>query len=64
MSPEVVRLLLAHGADVDARTRTRSLLVSLGGSGAEGAADLPLGGFTPLLFAARQGSVASARLCS
>ena len=60
--PEVVGLLLAHGADVGARTRTRSLLVSLGGSGAEGAADLPLGGFTPLLFAARQGGVASARL--
>ena len=60
--PEVVRLLLAHGADVRARTRTRSLLVSLGGSGADGAAELPLGGFTPLLFAARQGSTESARL--
>ena len=60
--PEVVRLLLAHGADVGARARTRSLLVSLGGSGTEGAADLPLGGFTPLLFAARAGSVESARL--
>ena len=60
--PDVVRLLLAAGADVGARARTRSLLVSLGGSGADGAADLPLGGYTPLLFAARQGSVESARL--
>ena len=60
--PDIVPPLLGHGADVGARTRPRSLLVSLGGSGAEGAADLPLGGFTPLLFAARQGSVASARL--
>ncbi|MCY3846744.1 MAG: ankyrin repeat domain-containing protein [Acidobacteria bacterium] len=60
--PDVVRLLLAHGADVGARSESRSLLVSLGGSGADGAADLPLGGFTPLLFAARQGSVESARL--
>lgn len=59
---DVVRVLLAHGADVGARARTRSLLVSLGGSGADQAARLPLGGFTPLLFAARQGSVASARL--
>ena len=60
--PGVVRVLLAHGADVGARALSRSLRVSLGGSGAEGAADLPLGGFTPLLFAARQGGVESARL--
>ena len=60
--PEVARLLLTHGADVGARTRTRSLLVSLGGSGADRAAELPLGGFTPLLFAARRGNVESARL--
>ncbi len=60
--PEVVRLLVERGADVHARTETRSLLVSVGGRGAERAANLPLGGFTPLLFAARQGSVDSARL--
>ena len=60
--PDVVRLLVDHGADVHAHTETRSLLVSLGGRGAERAGNLPLGGFTPLLFAARQGSVDSARL--
>ncbi len=59
---DVVRLLLAHGADVHARTRTRSLLVSVGGRGDERARNLPLGGFTPLLFAARHGEVESARL--
>ena len=60
--PDVVRLLIERGADVHARTETRSLLVSLGGRGAERAGNLPLGGFMPLLFAARQGSVDSARL--
>ena len=60
--PDVVRVLVEHGADVHARTETRALLVSVGGRGAERAANLPLGGFTPLLFAARQGSVESARL--
>ena len=60
--PDVVRVLVEHGADVHARTATRSLLVSVGGRGASRAANLPLGGFTPLLFAARQGSVESARL--
>ncbi len=60
--PDVVRVLVEYGADVHARTETRSLLVSLGGRGAERAGNLPLGGFTPLLFAARQGSVDSARL--
>ena len=60
--PDVVRVLVEYGADVHARTESRSLLVSLGGRGAERAGNLPLGGFTPLLFAARQGSVDSARL--
>ncbi len=60
--PDVVRLLIEHGADVHARSEARSLLVSLGGRGANRAGNLPLGGFTPLLFAARQGSVESARL--
>ena len=60
--PGVVRLLVDHGADVHARSEARSLLVSLGGRGADRAGNLPLGGFTPLLFAARQGSVESARL--
>ena len=60
--PGVVRLLIEHGADVHARTRTRSLLVSVGGRGDERARELPLGGFTPLLFAARHGRIESARL--
>ncbi len=60
--PEVVRTLIEHGADVHARTRSRSLLVSVGGRGDERARELPLGGFTPLLFAARHGRVESARL--
>ena len=53
---------MSTGADVHARSEARSLLVSLGGRGADRAGNLPLGGFTPLLFAARQGSVESARL--
>lgn len=60
--PEVVQVLLERGADVTARTETRRLLVSLGGRGPNGAGELELGGFTPLLFAARQGDVESARL--
>jgi len=60
--PNVVRLLIEHGADVHARTETRSLLVSVGGRGDERARKLPLGGFTPLLFAARHGGIESARL--
>ena len=61
--PEVVRLLLKRGAGVEARTRSRALLVSLdGGAGGTDPGEVRLGGFTPLLFAARQGSVESARL--
>ena len=61
--PEVVRILLERGASVEARTKSRSLLVSLdGGAGGTDPGEVRLGGFTPLLFAARQGSVESARL--
>ena len=60
--PDVVRILIEHGADVHARTRSRALLVSVGGRGDERARELPLGGFTPLLFAARHGRIESARL--
>ena len=61
--PEVVRLLLKRGAAIEARTKSRSLLVSLdGGAGGTDPGEVRLGGFTPLLFAARQGSVESARL--
>ena len=60
--PDVARVLIGRGADVHARTESRSLLVSVGGRGDERARELPLGGFTPLLFAARHGDVESARL--
>lgn len=71
----VAKILVDHGADVKARTRTTKELVvrevSLARQSCPGPnpqapcveADLaPKGGFTPLLFAARQGSIASARL--
>lgn len=61
--PEIVRILLDHGAAIDTRTKSRSLLVSLeGGAGGTDPGEVKLGGFTPLLFAARQGNVESARL--
>ena len=61
--PDIVRMLLERGAAIDARTKSRSLLVSLeGGAGGTDPGEVRLGGFTPLLFAARQGSVTSARL--
>lgn len=64
-NPEVVRLLLAHGADVHARSTTYDLAVSLGNATAErggGSVMVPQRGFTPLLFAARHGRVENARL--
>jgi uncharacterized protein len=65
---DVVRTLIELHADLDARSATRSLVVNTGiqaGSGGynpPGQADHEEGGFTPLLFAARQGSLASAKL--
>ncbi|HEX6896517.1 MAG TPA: ankyrin repeat domain-containing protein [Bryobacteraceae bacterium] len=71
---DVVRILVSHGADVHARTRVSQLLVIREETGARqscpGAnpsapciqADMSArGGFTPLLFAARQGNIESAR---
>ena len=71
--PAIVRLLIEHGADVDARSRVRRLVISRRLQSGLRYADLPrsygtdsedtdVGGFTPLLFAARQGDVESARL--
>ena len=71
--PAVVRLLLEHGADPHARSRIRREVISRRlqsdlrygersrslGSDAE---ETDIGGFTPLLFAARVGDLESARL--
>ncbi len=67
--PEVVRLLLERGADVAARSGTHQLVFNMGGSRSAGSAsaetpleEVPLGGSTPLLFAARSGDLESAKL--
>jgi uncharacterized protein len=52
--PEVVRLLIEVGADVKARSKVRRENTTVG--------MVDEGGYTPLLFAARQGDLASARL--
>ena len=69
----VVRLLIEYGADVAARSRERRKVISrrlqselkygeLGRNYGTDAEETRVGGFTPLLFAARHGDVASARL--
>lgn len=62
---EVVQLLLSRGADVHARSAVRSRVVHTGNrfgdrGESRGVVTMDLGGFTPLLFAARQGDVAIA----
>ena len=67
---EAVELLVARGADVDARSRIYPVADAAGSEGPEpedaepGAPPVGYsnGGFTPLLFAAREGDLASARL--
>lgn len=61
----VVRLLLAHGADVRARSAVTPVMVNRGDPNdiytvVKG--EVPFGGSTPLLFAARQGDAESASL--
>jgi len=51
--PEMVRLLIKHGADVEAQTTVN--LNQRQVSGEPRAQHRPSGGFTPLMFAARQG---------
>ena len=60
----VVRELLEAGADVHVRSRVRSVATASSPrtGAAEGVSVIDEGGFTPLLFAARQGDLASARL--
>ena len=60
--PEVVRALLASGARVDDRSLSYPQVVSSAGNAdPSGVFEVQQGGFTPLLFAARQGDLASAR---
>lgn len=63
--PAIVDALLAHGADVQARTRvwTQTVKVSTPAQNhPEYIVDVQQGGNTPLLFAAQAGDLASARL--
>ena len=67
--PAVTRALLDNGADVGARTAIRRRVHNMGGSRSAGSAsggialeEVPEGGSTALLFAARSGDVQSARL--
>jgi ankyrin repeat protein len=67
--PEVVQVLIEGGADPHARSDTRTRRVNTGPDGtstslnpARDLIDEEQGGYTPLLFAARQGSLESARL--
>ena len=62
-NPDVVRVLLEHGADVHARSDSYRLPVSLGdGNPFEKYVMQPQRGSTPLLFAARHGRIENARL--
>ena len=65
----VVDVLLAAGADIHARSQVRYRVYNMGGNRSAGSAssgipleEVPIGGSTPLLFAARAGDVESARL--
>jgi len=64
--PAVVKLLIDSGADIHARTKTSGPVVLGTGYATKSNSrfDIPLslGGFTPLLFAAQQGDVDSARI--
>ena len=63
----VVRALVEAGADVQARSEVRPRVVHTGNrfgdrNESRGVATIDLGGFTPLLFAARQGDLETGRI--
>ena len=61
--PDVVKTLVEVGANVSARSRARRQLVSTSGNADySGVIEVEQGGYTPLLFAARQGDLESARI--
>ena len=62
--PDVVEVLLAAGGDVNARTKIwiQTVKTSLSVMNPAYWADIQQGGYTPLLFAARVGDLASAKL--
>ena len=61
--PAVVRALLEHGAGIDDRSTVyQQVISSSGNADPSGVYDIEQGGYTPLLFAARQGGLESARL--
>lgn len=67
---EVVRALVENGADVQARSESRSRRINTGGQGGgvddrynpPGVRNEEQGGYTPLLFAAQQGGIETARV--
>ena len=63
--PNAARLLIGHGADVNASTiRLNEKFTPLQLEGYEGSTiqAVPMGGYTPLLFAARVGDIETARI--
>jgi ankyrin repeat protein len=61
--PDVVKVLVAHGADVHARSETWTQVMAVSPHGRpEYNRAIPFGSTTPLMFAARSGDLASARL--
>src|SRR6267378_5772759 len=61
--PEVVKVLLAHGADIHARSEVWSQIMAVPPHGyLPYNRSIPAGGETALMFAAREGDLASAKL--
>ena len=61
--PTIVQALLEHGANTDDRSRVYPKVISSAGNAdPSGVYEIEQGGYTPLLFAARQGDLESARL--